>query len=517
MKMIQQKLRRRLVLGCALAIGFSMPFTLPALAAAATLTVMQSEAPRSMDPGDQTATFTAAVLDPMYEGLVRRDPDLSLRPALATEWSADASGLIWTFKLRQGVKFHDGTPFDADAVVKNFARHLDTKRGLAASGRLRTFLDSVTAIDASTVQFKLKTKYPAFIALLSTGPCLIVSPTADAAGTIGTKAVGTGPYKLMEYKSGEYVLQAKNTEWWDGAPKGSDEIKWTWTTETSVMSMALQTGDADIVNPLPPAFANQLKNNTDMAVNASEGSAVFWVSLNTKMKPLDDVKVRQALNYATDRDGLVRAFMQGYATPANSPLAPVTPGYDKTLAPYDYDVDKAKALLAEAGYPDGFAMTTIVQDQEARIGELLQAMWAKAGVKLEVKRMESGVWSKAAFLDPAGKEKDGISSSIASWSSGVSGADLQFRPLYYSRSASPTGANLGFFADPKLDELIDKAASTLDEKARNTIYGEAQKVVNEQAPHVLLFTKQDLYATRSTVSGAWMIPGGLVVVKDARK
>ena len=500
-----------------LAFAVASTFLSSIAASAATLNVMQTEAPRSMDPGDQTATYTAALLDPMYEGLTKRDPDLSLKPSLATEWSSDAAGLVWTFKLRSGVKFHDGTPFDADAVVKNFARHLDTKRGLAASGRLRTFLEGVTAVDPMTVQFKLKTQYPAFLALLATGPCLMVSPAAETAGTIGSKAVGTGPYKLAEYKSGEYVLQTKNTEWWGGAPKGEDEIKWTWTPEPSVMNMALQTGDADVVNPFPAAFAQQIKANPDMTLSATDGSAVFWVSLNTKMKPLDDVRVRQALNYATDREGIVKAFMQGFATPANSPLAPVTPGYDKSLAPYSYDVEKAKQLLKEAGYPDGFSMSTIVQEQESRIGELLQAMWAKAGVKLEVRKMEGGVWSKAAFLDPAGKEKDTIGSSIASWSSGVNGADLQFRPLYYSKSASPAGANLGFFSDPKLDELIDKAASTLDEKARNAIYVEAQKLVNEQAPHVLLFKKQDLFATRAGVKGTWVIPGGLIIVKDARK
>ena len=504
---------RRFVLASAVAGGLVFPIS----ASAATLNVMQTEAPRSMDPGDQTATYTAALLDPMYEGLLKRDPDLSLKPALATEWSSDAAGLVWTFKLRPGVKFHDGTPFDADVVVKNFARHLDTKRGLAASGRLRTFLEGVTAVDPMTVQFKLKSQYPAFLALLTTGPCLMVSPAAETAGTIGSKAVGTGPYKLAEYKSGEYVLQTKNGEWWGGAPKGEDEIKWTWTPEPSVMNMALQTGDADVVNPFPAAFAQQLKANPDMTLSTTDGSAVFWVSLNTKMKPLDDGRVRQALNYATDREGIVKAFMQGFAKPANSPLAPVTPGYDKSLAPYSYDVEKAKQLLKEAGYPDGFSMSTIVQEQESRIGELLQAMWAKAGVKLDVRKMEGGVWSKAAFLDPAGKEKDGIGSSIASWSSGVNGADLQFRPLYYSKSASPAGANLGFFSDPKLDELIDKAASTLDEKARNAIYVDAQKLVNEQAPHVLLFTKQDLFATRASVKGAWVIPGGLIVVKEARK
>lgn len=504
---------RYFALGCAVTGALFTPLS----AFASTLTVMQTEAPRSMDPGDQTATFTAAVLDPMYEGLLARAKDLTLQPALATEWSSDDAGIVWTFKLRQGVKFHDGTLFDADAVVKNFTRHLDTKRGLAASGRLRTFIDSVSAVDPSTVQFKLKKPYPAFLALLTTGPCLMVSPVADAAGTIGSKAVGTGPYRLQEYKSGEYVLETKNPDWWGGAAKGADEIKWTWTAEPSVMNMALQTGDADIVNPLPAAFAKQLEANPDMKVNKSDGSAVFWVSLNSKLKPLDDLRVRQALNYATDREGLVKAIMQGNATPANSPLAPVTPGYDKTLAPYTYDIDKAKKLLADAGYPDGFSMTTIVQEPEARIGELLQAMWVKAGVKLDVQRMESGVWSKAAFADPAGKATANTGSVIASWSSGVNGADLQFRPLYHSASASPASANLGFFNDPKLDELIDKAASTLDEKSRNAIYVDAQKEVNEQAPHVLLYTTQDLYAARNSVKGTWVVPGGLVVVKEATK
>ncbi len=161
----------------------------------------------------------------------------------------------------------------------------------------------------------------------------MVSPTADAAGTVGSKAVGTGPYKLQEYKSGEYVIQAKNTEWWGGAPKGEDQIKWTWTAEPSVMNMALQTGDADVINPFPAAFAPQVKANPEMKLSTTDGSAVFWVSLNTKLKPLDDVRVRQALNYATDRDGIVKAFMNGYATPANSPLAPVTPVTTKRSTP----------------------------------------------------------------------------------------------------------------------------------------------------------------------------------------
>ena len=488
----------------------------PLAAHAATLNVLQTEAPRSMDPGDQTASFTAAVLDPMYEGLVRRNDKLELEPALATSWSSDPTGLIWTFKLRPGVVFHDGARFDADAVVANIQRHLDTKRGLAASGRLRPVIAGVTAIDPMTVEFKLKAPYPAFLALLTTGPGLMVSPKGDAAGTIGRIADGTGPYKLAEYKSGEYVLEQKFPGYW-GKPGGSDAIKWTWSAEPSILNMAVQSGDADVVNPLPPAFAKTVAANPALKLSQTDGSAVFWVALNTKMKPLDDVRVRQALNYATDRKGLVQVIMNGYARPANSPLAAVTPGYDASLDPYPTSIDKAKALLKEAGVADGFAMSVAVQEPEARIAEVLQGMWAKIGVKLEVRKMEGGVWTKASFADPAGKAADGLGATLASWSSGVNGADLQLRPLYDTASWAPGGANLGFFSDPKLDALIDKAASTLDVPARNAIYVDAQKLVNADAPHVLLYYKNDLFATRADVSGVWVVPGGQIMVRDAVK
>ncbi len=507
------KLYRYMLAGMMLA-GTSLA-SLPALAA--TLTIMQTEAPRSMDPGDQTATYTAAVLDPMYEGLIRRGANNVLEPGLATEWSGDESGLVWTFKLRDGVKFHDGTDFNADAVVKNFNRHLDSGRGLAASGRLRLILDKVEAVDDATVQMTLKRRYPAFLALLTTASSWMVSPAADEAGTIGTKAVGTGPYRLVEYKSGEYVLEEKNPDYWGGATDSVDNLKWTWTSEPSVMNMAVQTGDADIVTPLPPVFSGQLAATDGVQLKSADGAAVFWVSLNTEMKPLDDVRVRQALNLATDRDGLVRAIMHGYATPANSPLPPVFANYDTSLPAAEFDIEKAKQLLADAGYPDGFSMSVAVQEPEARIGELLQAMWAKIGVNLDVSRMESGVWSKAAFADPAEKAKDNIGSVMTSWSTLIDGDDQQLRPLYHSASSAPAGANLGFFKDEKLDKMLDDATEELDPAERSKFYKQAQHYIVEQAPHVLLYTTQDIYAVRDGVENVGMQPGGQIIVKKAQK
>ncbi|QTF07846.1 glycosyl transferase [Brenneria izadpanahii] len=502
--------RRLTVLSCLISAIVCAPLQ------AATLTVMQSEPPRSMDPGNQTATFTSTVLDPMYEGLTRLNAEGKAEPALALSWESDAGGLNWTFKLRPGVTFHDGTPFNADAVVANFNRHLDTQRGLAASGKIRAFLGSVNKKDDMTVEFHLTKLYPAFLNILASGPGLMVSPKADKDGNIGIKADGTGPYKLIQYKTGEYVLEGKNPGYW-GKSTGPDEIKWTWSSEPSVMNMALQAGQADVINPVPPQFAGMLKNNAAVTLHQAPGAAVFWVALNTEIKPLDDVRVRQALNFATDRGALVKAISFGYATPANSPLATVNAGYDKTLNDYPFNVEKAKALLKEAGYGDGFSMSIAVQGPEARIAQVLQSMWGQIGVKVNVKQMESGVWAKAAFADREEKKAQGVSSVLASWSSGSYGADLQLRPLYHSQSFAPAGANLGFFNDKKTDELIDQAASTLDEAQRNALYVQAQKQISIQAPQVLLFYQDDLYATRKNISGVSMMPGGQLVVRDARK
>lgn len=483
---------------------------------AATLNVMQNEPPRSMDPGDQTATFTSTVLRPMYEGLVDVSPDNKIVPKLATSWTTSDDGKVWTFTLRKDVKFHDGTPFNADAVVTNLQRHLDTNRGLAASSRLRNVIASVKKLNDDTVEITLKKVYPTFLNLLTGGSAKMVSPAAEKAGTIGRKADGTGPYMLEEYKTGEYVLQKKNPHYW-GEVNGPDQIKWTWSAEPSVMNMALLSGQVDVINPVPPQFGQQLKNNPQVKLEQGDGTAVFWVALNTEQKPLDDVRVRQALNLATDKEALLKAVMFGFASAANSPLAPVNEGYDKSLNDYPYNLDKAKALLKEAGYPQGFEMNIAVQGADARTAQILQAMWGKIGVKLNIQQMESGVWSKAAFAPAPEKLANRTDSVLASWSSGLNGSDLQLRPLYYSQSAAPAGANLGFYKNAELDKLLDSAASTMDEKARVADYVEAQKVIMQDAPHVMLYFQDDLYATRKGIEGVRMEPGGEVIVINAKK
>ena len=507
-------LRSRL-LATVLAGALLAVFAVPARAEA-TLTVLQAEGPRSMDPGDHTASVTGTMLEPMFEGLVQRDREMKIAPQLATSWTTTEGGRVWTFKLRPGVTFHDGTPLNAEAVVHSFTRFLDPKRGLAAAGRINAVLASARAVDDMTVEFTLKSPYAGFLTLLATGVSKIVSEKADEAHTLGLTPVGTGAFRFVAWKSGEYVLEARNDSYWGDKAK-LDQIKFIWSGETSVLNMSVQSGAADVVYPLPPVFAPVIKANPHLKLFDTVGSFVFWVSLNTKLPPLDNVKVRQALNFATDRQGLVNALLRGYGQAANSPLAPTNPNYDASLAVYTFDIARAKQLLAEAGLPSGFTMSVAVQQRDAAIAQALQGMWSKAGVTLDIRSQEGGVWTKAAFANPEAKKADNLASTIASWSSGTFNADLQLRPLYDTASWAPGGANLGFFSDPALDKLIDQGAAELDDAKAKAIYATAQKLIEEEAPHVLLYYTRDLLATSDKVSNVWMQPGGIITVQYATK
>ncbi|WP_240758215.1 ABC transporter substrate-binding protein [Palleronia sediminis] len=413
--------------------------------------------------------------------------------------------------MREGVSFHDGTALDAEAVAASFQRLLNPDLGLAAAGKITGLLEGVEAVDPMTVRFTLTKPYSGFADLMSTSVGWVVSPAAE---DLGTHAVGTGPFEFVEYKSGDYVRMQAFDGYWGDAP-ALEEIEFRWSPESSVLAMAVQADEADVVNPLPPIFAQTVAANPELTLIDQPGAFVFWVSLNVQLEPLDQQKVRQALNFATDREALVEALLRGYGTPANSPLAPTNPAWDESLNPYPYDPEKARSLLEEAGLSDGFSMSVAVQEPEAQIAEALQAMWSEIGVDLEVRRLESGVWSEAAFNDPEAKAADNLGAVIASWSSGSSNADLQFRPLYTTESWAPTGANLGFYSSDELDRLVSEAAATMDEDARNALYVDAQKLVNQDAPHVLLYSTRDLAAAKANVEGLWMKPGGVLMVEDA--
>jgi glutathione transport system substrate-binding protein len=496
-----------------LVVGFLTLLVVPAAFAQSQLTVLQAEPPRSMDPANQTANQTASVLYPMYEGLVQRTEKQDLAPDLATKWESNADGTVWTFTIRKGVTFHDGTALTPEAVVASFDRLLNPKAGLAGAARFQDVINSAKVVGNDQVQFNLKNPYPAFLALLAESQAGIVSPTAAKNGTLDRKADGTGPYKFVEWDTGERVVMEANKNYWGNVPK-VDRLVWTWSAEPSVMSMSLQSGTDDIVSPLPPVYAKTFTANPQFTLMQEPGSAVFWVALDVQLAPLNDVRVRQALNYATNRKALVDSLLHGYGTPANSPLAPPDFGYDASIKGYSYNPEKAKKLLAEAGYKDGFTINLALQEKDKAIGTALQAMWAKVGVKLNLQVMESGVWTAAAFGTPKQKKQQKIGAVFASWSSNTLDADGQLRPLYDTASWAPKSANLGFYSNSKLDTILDKAASITDTSKRKALYKQAQEIINEDAPMVLLYYPTALAARRSNVGGIRLAPGNGLRIRN---
>lgn len=481
---------------------------------ASTVTIIQSEPPVTMDPANHTATYTSAVLYPIYETLTDFDQAMNVVPGLAEKWEPSKDATQWVFHLRQGVLFHDGTRFDAAAVKTSFDRVLDPANGLATLGRFGAVIDRVEVVDTYTVRFILKKPYAAFDRLVAIGGASIISPKAikELGDGLARKAVGTGPYRFVEWATGERVVMDKWTKYWRGEPK-VDRLVWKWSPEPSVMAMALQAGEADIAFPLPPAYVATLQRQRDIRILESTSGRVFWASLTTLRTPLKDARVRQALNYATDREGLIKAILQGHGTVANSVMAPLTFGYDPKSVAYPYDVKKAKALLAEAGYPNGFSMSITVQEAERPLAEALQANWAEIGVDVTVDLQEYGLWVDNVFAPP---DQNKTYSVIASWSSGTMDADLALTPLFHTRSWAPAGANLGFYSNPRVDDLLDRAAATVSSQDRLSLYAEVQRILREEAPHVSLYYVNNLAGVRDRVEGVWVQPLGLVVARDLK-
>jgi len=482
---------------------------------AKALSVMQTEGPRSMDPANHTATLTAAILRPMYEGLVRPQRNGPPTPLLAASWTSSADAMTWTFQLREAVRFHDGAPMDAAAVAGSFQRLLDPQAALAAAGKFLPVIGSAAAVGPLAVQFRLKKPYADFLTLLAANQASIVAPSSVKSGAIGRAACGTGPFTFVAWASEDYVEQRRNRAYW-GEPARVETLRWTWSSEPSVLYMALRTGDADIAAPLSPVFARRAAVNPALSLIHQNGTAFFWIALNTRLAPFDDVRVRQALNYATDRAALVAGLLGGFGQAAAAPLASVTPYVHPDPGHVRFDPPLARRLLADAGHGAGTRIAVAIQDDDELLAEALQAMWLEVGVELDIRRLEGGVYAATAFADPTAKAADGIGGVLSSWSSGVV-PDLQLRPLFTSASAAPAGANLGFFSDPAIDRLIDQAAGAADPADRDRLYAAAQRGIIDAAPAVLLYTRDDLVGARRGVSGVEVLPGGELMLAAAAK
>ncbi|MCO7175299.1 ABC transporter substrate-binding protein [Sporolactobacillus kofuensis] len=482
----------------------------------------------SLDPAVVTDGESFRVTQNIFDTLVAYDyknQTTEVKPSLATSWKISSDGKTYTFNLRKGVKFSDGTAFNADAVVYNFERWMNGKK----SGKFAYFpsmfggykgdaslvIKSVTAPNANTVVFTLKRSSAPFLKNLAMSPFAISSPTAikkygDKYGA--NSGVGTGPFVFKNWKKNNTITLVKNKHYWKkGLPK-LDSIVFKVIPDNSSRLNALKNGEIDIMDGLNPSDINGLKSDKDLHVYYRPPMNVAYLGFNVTMKPFDNKKVRQALNMAVDKEAINKAFYNGQAQPATNPMPPVLLGFDKSIKDYPFDLKAAKKLLAEAGYPHGFTTTLYTMSnprdympQPAKTAEALQANFAKIGVKVKIENVE---WS--SYITKL--QKGGAPMYLMGWI-GDNGDPDNF--LYTLLDKDSAGSNnLSFYKSEPLHKVLIAAQTETNDAKRVALYEKAQKIIHEDAPWVPLEYAKAALVGKSTISGFAPSPTGSEPLED---
>ena len=365
------------------------------LAIASTLT--------TTDPWDANDTLSHACAKTFYEGLFGFNEKLELRPVLAESYDVSPDGLVYTFHLRKGVKFHDGTDFNAEAVKVNFDRVTNPENKLKRYS-LYSNIAKTEVVDDLTAKVTLKTPFSPFINQLAHPSAVMISPTAlkKYGKDIMFHPVGTGPYKFVEWKQTDYLKGAKNENYWrPGLPK-IDTITWVPVVDNNARSAMMRTGEAHFTFPVPYEQAAVLEKDEHLKLVAAPSIVTRYLNMNMLQKPFDDLRVRQAINYAINKEALAKVAFSG-------PL-PQGVDYAVKLGPWPYNPKKAKELLAEAGYPNGFETTlwsAYNHTTGQKVIQFIQQQLAQVGIKAQVQALEAGqrvekVESPSACTTPAG-------------------------------------------------------------------------------------------------------------------
>jgi glutathione transport system substrate-binding protein len=484
--------------------------TSPALAAKDVVLAVASTF-TTTDPYDANDTLSQAMAKSFYEGLFGFDKDMKLIPVLAESYTVSPDGLVYTIKLRKGIKFHDGTDFKADAVKANFDRVTNPDNKLKRYG-LYSNIAKTDVVDDSTARITLKTPFSAFVNNLAHPSGVIISPAAlkqYGSKDIAFHPVGTGPFKFVEWKATDYLKVAKFDGYWKtGYPK-VDTITWKPVVDNNTRAAVMQTGEAHFTYPVPYEMAEVLKVKPDLELVTAPSIIVRYLSMNTQQKPFDNPKVRQAINYAINKDAVAKVAFGGYATPADA-IVPEGVEYSVKVGVWPNDVAKAKQLLAEAGYPNGFETelwSAYNHSIAQKVTQVLQQQLQQIGIRTKITLLEAGqrVEKVESWQDPATAP---VRLYYVGWSASTGEADWALRPLLYGESWPPKLFNTAYYKNPQVDADIKGALLTTNGTEKAKLYKDAQETIYKDAPWAPLVTEKLLSAKNKKLSGVYTMPDG---------
>lgn len=446
------------------------------------------------DPHDSTDMYSTMVNNFMYDGLVRYDDDVNILPALAESWE-NPSPTEYIFKIRKDVKFHNGDTLSASDVKFSIDR-------MAASPKLKARfgdIDVVTVIDPNTVS--VKTKYPSaplLVNLASPQSLILNEKVVTEAEKDGGKygavtPVGTG---YMQYKSWQpndnFVVERFDGYW--GGKGETTSITSRVIPEPTSRTIALETGEIDFLSSVTDVDIERVRENKDLQAIDMPGSIVSYLGMNTQKEHLNNVKVRQAISHAVNKQAIIDAVVEGNATVATSPFATVIEGYNADIPQYEFSIEKAKALLTEAGLADGFEVEIVCSgDTTNRQAQMIQSDLSKINITVDIVLLEWG-----AFLAYAQETKHEM--FLVGWGNTVS-ADATLTGQFHSSSSAASG-NRAWYQNPELDSLIEAARGELDRDKRNQIYKDAQTLIMAEAVWCPLYQKKSMIGAAKGFTGA---------------
>lgn len=447
-----------------------------------------------LDPARETDGESFYGSTQIFDNLVEfKNGTTEVQPALAKSWDISDDGLTFTFHLVENATFHDGTPFNADAAVFSLMRQLDENHPYYDLGPwkywgymgMTDIIEDIVAVDEYTVRFELKKREAPFLANLAMDFAAMVSPTAVAkyGEDFKSNPVGTGPFKFVSWKKDDNIVLERNENYWR-RPAYLDRLILKVIPDATARYLALQKGEIDVMDFPSPEDIEDMKADPEIKVIQQAGLNVGYLAMNTQKEPFDDKRVRQAFNYAINKDEIITAVFGSAGTPAKNPLPPTMWSYNDEIEAYPYNPEKAKELLAEAGYEDGFS-TTLWAMPVARpyfpdgrkVAEIMQAQLKEVGVEAEIVSYDWGT-----YLDKTDSgEHD---TALLGWT-GDNGDPDNFLFVLLSKAAAEVPAgNIAFWKDDEFNDLIVEAKETFDRDRRTELYEEAQEVFHEEAPWV---------------------------------
>lgn len=469
-----------------------------------------------LDPHVSSNGISNTITNEMYECLLAFDKDTNVVPALAKEWSVSDDGKAYTFILNEGIKFHDGEPFNAESVRAVYERgladdSLTLKRTISA-------WEDVTVDSEYQVTIHLKEPNNTFINKIT--QFRIVSPKAmameNASDYLAKNSAGTGPFVLADRVDGGYTKMVRNENYWREGPT-VDSLTFQVVPEDAARIAMLQTGEADIITPVPVTDVALIENDPSIIVDVAPATTYRYVTLNTEWalpdgrKPFADKRVRQALNYAFDSEAYAKVVFNGYAKVPTSIFSDSIMYYSEQT-PYTRDLEKAKALMKEAGFEDGFDVEIIVDNTtiEQKGATFVQQQLADIGVNVKLLPNES---TANAEKTSAPLESTTVQMWYVNWASGSYEADGSMRNILHGTKFPPNGYNTAFWNNEEFNQLLDDALKMSDQKEIAEAYAKAQAIAWEECPWIFLGNDNTINAYKTYVKGLQYKPGGTMVFR----